>query len=57
MSRPATSILTVTLNPALHIATSVERVEPGVPSILPPLPPDAPDNRLGLAQWLVDPRG
>ena len=30
MSRPATSILTVTLNPALDIATSVERVEPGI---------------------------
>ena len=25
------------------------------PSVLPPLPPDAPNNRLGLAQWLVDP--
>ena len=30
MSSPATSILTVTLNPALDIATSVERVEPGI---------------------------
>lgn len=24
-----------------------------VPAVLPPLPPDAPRNRLGLAQWLV----
>jgi mono/diheme cytochrome c family protein len=32
-----------------------EKVAPGVPSALPPLPPDAPPNRLGLAQWLVDP--
>jgi hypothetical protein len=32
-----------------------EAVEPGVPSFLPPLPPDAPRNRLGLAQWLVSP--
>jgi hypothetical protein len=32
-----------------------DRVEPGVPSILPPLPPGAPTNRLGLARWLVDP--
>lgn len=32
-----------------------ERVEPGVPSSLPPLPADAPRNRLGLAQWLVSP--
>jgi len=32
-----------------------EKVEPGVPSILPPLPKDAPTNRLGFARWLVDP--
>ncbi len=32
-----------------------EKVEPGVPSVLPPLPPDAPPNRLGLARWLVQP--
>ncbi len=32
-----------------------DKVGPGVPSILPPLPKDAPTNRLGLAQWLVDP--
>jgi hypothetical protein len=32
-----------------------EKVEPGVPAILPPFPPGAPLNRLGLAQWLVDP--
>ena len=32
-----------------------EQVGPGTPAILPPLPPDAPANRLGLAQWLVDP--
>ena len=30
-----------------------ERVEFGVPSSLPPLPEDAPSNRLGLARWLV----
>ncbi|MHC4879858.1 MAG: DUF1553 domain-containing protein [Planctomycetota bacterium] len=30
-----------------------ERVFPGVPSALPPLPDDAPANRLGLARWLV----
>lgn len=28
-------------------------VNPGVLSALPPLPPEAPTNRLGLAQWLV----
>jgi len=32
-----------------------EKVTPGVPAILPPLPKDAPTNRLGLAKWLVDP--
>ncbi len=33
-----------------------EKVERGVPSILPPLPEGVPNNRLGLAQWLTDPR-
>src|SRR5690606_41477494 len=28
-------------------------VEAGVPRALPPLPPGAPVNRLGLARWLV----
>jgi mono/diheme cytochrome c family protein len=32
-----------------------EKVTPGVPASLPPLPPGAPANRLGLARWLVDP--
>jgi hypothetical protein len=32
-----------------------DRVTPGVPEVLHPLPPGAPANRLGLAQWLVDP--
>jgi hypothetical protein len=31
-------------------------VTPGVPSIFPPLPKDAPLNRLTLARWLVDKR-
>ena len=31
------------------------KVVPGVPRALPPLPPGAPSNRLGLARWLVDP--
>lgn len=31
-------------------------VEPGVPDVLPSLPPGAPANRLGLAQWLVQPQ-
>jgi hypothetical protein len=32
-----------------------DKVEPGVPAVLPPLPEGAPANRLGLAQWLIDP--
>ena len=32
-----------------------DKVQPGVPAILPPLPKDAPLNRLTLAKWLVDP--
>jgi hypothetical protein len=30
-----------------------EDVSPGIPSFLPPLPADAPKNRLGFARWLV----
>jgi Protein of unknown function (DUF1553)/Protein of unknown function (DUF1549)/Planctomycete cytochrome C len=29
------------------------KVQPGIPKALPPLPKGAPNNRLGLAQWLV----
>ena len=32
-----------------------EVVQPGVPAVLPPLPPGAPNNRLGFAEWLIDP--
>jgi hypothetical protein len=32
-----------------------DEVHPNVPSILPPMPQSAPRNRLGLAQWLMDP--
>jgi hypothetical protein len=32
-----------------------EKVDPGLPSSLPPLPAGAPMNRLGVAQWLVSP--
>jgi hypothetical protein len=31
-----------------------DRVAPGVPSIFPPLPKEAKNNRLGFARWLVD---
>lgn len=32
-----------------------EKVTPTVPAVFPPLPADAPGNRLGLARWLVNP--
>ncbi len=32
-----------------------EKVSPSVPAVLPPLPKDAPPNRLALANWLVSP--
>jgi hypothetical protein len=32
-----------------------DKVQPGVPAFLPPLPESVPTNRLGLAKWLVDP--
>ncbi|HEY2572518.1 MAG TPA: DUF1553 domain-containing protein, partial [Verrucomicrobiaceae bacterium] len=31
-----------------------DEVTPDTPAALPPFPPDAPRNRRGLAQWLVD---
>ncbi len=33
-----------------------DKVAPGTPASLPPLPADAPPNRLGLARWLIDPQ-
>ena len=32
-----------------------EKVSPGVPKVLPSLPKDYPNNRLGFARWLVHP--
>jgi hypothetical protein len=32
-----------------------EMVTPNTPAVLPPMPTDAPKNRLGLARWLNDP--
>ena len=32
-----------------------ERVERALPAVLPPLPKDAPNNRLGFARWLTSP--
>ena len=32
-----------------------DEVHPGVPAVLPPMAASLPRNRLGLAQWIVDP--
>jgi len=32
-----------------------EKVSPGLPAVLPPLPAGSANNRLGFAKWLVDP--
>ena len=32
-----------------------DKVSPGVPAVLPLLPAGAPNNRLGFAEWLIDP--
>ena len=32
-----------------------DKVQPGTPAVLPPLPEGEPVNRLGLARWLVSP--
>ena len=32
-----------------------ESVDPGVPAVLPPMPDDVPNDRLGFARWLVQP--
>lgn len=36
-------------------ANEGERVTPATPAVLPPMAPDSPKNRLGLARWLNDP--
>ncbi|HTL29640.1 MAG TPA: DUF1549 and DUF1553 domain-containing protein, partial [Tepidisphaeraceae bacterium] len=33
----------------------LDKVEPGVPAVLNPLPKDVPNNRLALAKWMFDP--
>ncbi|MBC8155064.1 MAG: DUF1553 domain-containing protein [Bacteroidetes bacterium] len=38
-----------------NMAVKGKRVTPGVPKSLPPMAPDAPRNRLGLANWMTSP--
>ena len=44
-----------TFSRAGNTISPADKVEFGVPAALGALPPDAPRNRLGLAQWLVAP--
>ena len=37
-------------------AARIGRVEPETPHFLPPMPPSAPHNRKGLADWVVSPQ-
>ena len=34
----------------------LEKLEPGVPAFLHPLPKETPKDRLAFARWLVDPQ-
>ena len=62
-SSPTTLVLHQRTEPRVtHLFKRGDRLRPGdevkpdVPAVLPPLPEDAPRNRLGLAQWIVDRR-
>ncbi len=66
LHKPLTSVMvmrdmpqpraTFILNRGSYSSPTDRQVEPGTPSILPPMPADAPRNRLGMARWLFDPR-
>ncbi|WP_339745933.1 DUF1553 domain-containing protein [uncultured Rubinisphaera sp.] len=49
MSKPRDTFI---LARGAYDAPTEQKVEPGTPAVLPPMPKDAPQNRLGLAQWL-----
>jgi hypothetical protein len=62
-SIPTTMVLQELPSPrSTHVAikgdfrNAGDEVSPGVPAVLPDLPPDAPRNRLGLARWLASPQ-
>jgi mono/diheme cytochrome c family protein len=38
-----------------HYESPLDEVTPGTPKMLPPMPADAPTNRLGFARWLFAP--
>jgi hypothetical protein len=51
--RPADNPRTTHLHRRGEFLQPTERVEPGVPAVLPPYPAGAPRDRLGFARWLV----
>lgn len=60
---PTTMVLAQRAHPRVtHLFTRgdwlrpAEAVQPAVPSVLNPFPAGAPRNRLGLAEWITDPR-
>ncbi len=53
--RPANNPRPTFLHHRGEFLQPAERVEPGVPAVLNPLPKDAPRNRLTFARWLVSP--
>lgn len=62
LKKPMTSVMvmgdmanpreTFILNRGAYDSPTEHKVEPGTPSILPPMDSDLPRNRLGLAKWL-----
>ena len=52
--RPASYARTTHLHRRGEFLQPTDKVEPGVLSVLPPLPTGAPASRLAFAQWLVD---
>ncbi len=51
--RPRAEFRTTQIHKRGEFLQPGEDVDPGVPAFLPPLPPGAPRDRLGLARWLV----
>ena len=55
LERPPENPRPTSLHKRGEYLQAAEKVEPGVPSILHPLPKDAPRDRLGFARWLTSP--
>jgi hypothetical protein len=52
MQNPGKLRDTFILNRGAYDSPTDKKVTSGTPAILPPMPKDAPQNRLGMAQWL-----